>query len=107
MRRRSDGWARVMAVLIGATGLVLAAGGLLLLQLGGSPYYVVAGLALLLDAWLLWRADPKALMLFAAIFAATLAWSLWEAGLDWWPLAARLDVLFVLGLPQLLPAEVV
>src|SRR5690606_25918212 len=24
-------------------------------------------------------------------------WALWESGLDWWPLAARGDVLFVLG----------
>lgn len=104
MTQHGHGWARVLAVLVAATGLVLAVGGLWLLGLGGSPYYVAAGLLLLLDAWLLWRADARALMLFAGIFAATLVWSLWEAGLDWWPLAARLDVLFVLGLALLLPA---
>ncbi len=41
--------------------------------------------------------------MYAALLAALLAWSLVEVGLDWWPLAARLDVAFVLGLLLLLP----
>jgi quinoprotein glucose dehydrogenase len=104
MKHRSRIWTRVLAVLLAATGVVLTAGGAWLLLLGGSAYYVIAGLLLLVDAWLLWQSQARALILFAAILTGTLAWSLWEAGLDWWPLAARLDVLFLLGLALLLPA---
>jgi quinoprotein glucose dehydrogenase len=93
----------VLAALLGVGGVCLLAGGLWLVVLGGSWYYLVAGLLLVVDAWLLWRGRTAALLLFAAILAVTLAWALWEAGLDWWPLAARLDVLFVLGVLLLLP----
>jgi quinoprotein glucose dehydrogenase len=97
MRHRHSWLAGIVAVLIGATGLFLLLGGAWLARLGGSWYYVLAGVALLVDAWLLWRARAAALALFALVLAATLLWALWESGLDWWPLAARLDVLFVLG----------
>ena len=97
-------YARFLAVLLGLAGVVLAVGGVWLVAVGGSAYYLLAGLFLVLDAVLLWRRRGAALLLFAAIFAATLAWALWESGLDWWPLAARLDVLFVLGLLLLVPA---
>ncbi len=97
---------RLIAILLGLTGACLLAGGLWLAALGGSWYYLVAGALLLLDAGMLWRGHRAALWLFALVFAGTLAWALWESGLDWWPLAARLDVLFVLGLLMLLPAVV-
>lgn len=92
-----------MAVLLLLCGLGLAGGGAWLLALGGSPYYLMAGGALLLTALLLWRRSQAALTLFGTVLALSLAWSLWESGLDWWPLAARLDVLFVLGLLLLTP----
>jgi quinoprotein glucose dehydrogenase len=33
----------------------------------------------------------------------TLAWAVWEIGFDWWPLAARGDVVFLVGMALLLP----
>lgn len=84
-------------------GVVLVAGGVWLIVLGGSWYYALAGGGLLATAALLYRRDPRALWLYAAVFLATLAWALWESGLDWWPLAARLDVLFLLGLFMVTP----
>lgn len=96
--------ARAVAVLLAVAGLALAAGGIWLAGLGGSWYYLLAGLVLLADGWLLWRGRGSARWLFAALLLATLGWALWESGLDWWPLAARLGVLFVLGLLMLLPA---
>lgn len=92
------------AVLLGLAGIFLVAGGGWLLALQGSPYYLIAGAALLAVAWLLWRRHWAALPLFALLFAGTLAWALWESGLDWWPLAARLGVLFLLGALLLVPA---
>jgi quinoprotein glucose dehydrogenase len=81
----------------------LLAGGAWLAVLGGSWYYMPAGLALLLAAALLAWQRPEALWVHAALVAATLAWSLWEVGLDWWGLAPRGNVPFVLGLWLLTP----
>lgn len=101
--RRPSLLAALAAVLLAAAGLVLLLGGAWLVSLGGSAYYLLIGALLLLTAWLLWRGHEAALPLFALAFAATLAWALWESGLDWWPLAARMGVLFLFGLLLLLP----
>src|SRR6185503_16628201 len=84
-------------------GLALAGGGAWLASLGGSWFYVLAGLLLLITAFLLWRGRPAALLLYALIVVATLAWAVYERGVDWWGLAARGDLFFILGLLLLLP----
>src|SRR5690606_8677042 len=70
---------------------------------GGSWFYLLAGLGFIATAVLLWMRRPAALLVYAALLLATLAWSLWEAGLDWWPLATRLGLLFLLAIWLLLP----
>jgi quinoprotein glucose dehydrogenase len=92
-----------MGALLILMAIALGIGGARLFVLGGSPYYVLAALALLLAALLLWKRSALALLLYALLLAATSAWGVWEAGLDWWPLAARLDVFFVVGLLLLTP----
>lgn len=82
---------------LGILGLALAVAGLWLLTLGGSGYYLVAGLLMGWTGVLVVRQSRTALWVFAALFAGSLAWALWEAGLDWWPLAARMGVLFLIG----------
>lgn len=96
-------WLSLIAALVFALGFLTLLGGLWLLVLGGSPYYLMAGLLLAADAWLLWRRDPRGLWLFAAILAATLAWAVWEVGLDWWRLVPRGDLLVILGVLLALP----
>lgn len=86
----------ILAVMLGAAGLWLAV-------LGGTWYYLCAALALLWVGILLIRHAALALWVYAALLLGTLAWSLWEVGLDWWPLAARLGFLFLLGLLLLSP----
>jgi quinoprotein glucose dehydrogenase len=93
----------VLAFLLILSGLALAGGGAWLIALGGSPYYLAAGIAALACGVLLWRQHAAALWVFSGLLLVSLAWALWESGLDWWPLAARLDVLFVLGLLLVLP----
>lgn len=93
----------ILGLLLVLIGLALGLAGLWLVRLGGSWYYVPAGTALLLTGVLLLLRRPAALWTYAALVLATLAWSLWETGLDWWPLAARGGVLFLLGLLLLLP----
>lgn len=84
-------------------GIGVAGGGTWLLLLGGSVFYLVAGLALLLTGLLAWSGSALALMVHALLVIGTALWSLWEVGLDWWPLAARGDLVFVLGLWLLTP----
>jgi quinoprotein glucose dehydrogenase len=84
-------------------GLVLAGGGGWLAWLGGSLFYVVAGVALLAIGWLLIARRRAALDVFAALLFGTAAWSVYDIGFDWWPMAARVDVFFILGLWLLTP----
>jgi len=93
----------VVAVLIGLAGLGLVVAGAWLIALGGSWYYLVAGLGLIASALLLRRGGGIGLFFYAAVVLLTLVWALWEVGFDWWPLAARGDVFFVVGLFLLTP----
>lgn len=92
------GW--VILLLIALYSLV---GGVWLATLGGSWYYAVLGLVLLACAGLLWRNRETGLWLYALVLAATVVWGVWEAGTDFWALAPRYDILFLLGLWLLLP----
>ena len=94
---------RLTVVLTGLFGLVLGAGGLWLVLLGGSFYYLAASLLLILTAAMLARRDERALWVYALLLFGTLAWALWEAGLDFWALVPRGDVLVPLGVWLLLP----
>lgn len=92
------GLARITGILVGIVGVAVTGAGGWLVSLGGSPYYVIAGLALLATGVLLARRSAAALWVYAALLLGSAAWAVWEVGVDWWPLAARLDILFLLGL---------
>ncbi len=85
------------------TGLYLLIGGIWLVAIGGSYYYPIAGVVMLVTAWLLWQRKVLALWIYAALLLCTLAWSVWEVGFDFWALTPRLDVLFFFGVWLLLP----
>jgi quinoprotein glucose dehydrogenase len=93
----------VTFVLLLAIGLFLGIGGAWLIALGGSWYYLVAGIAFLATAVLVLRRDPAARLLYAAIVVGTLAWAIWEVGLDWWQLGTRGGLVILLGLWLLTP----
>lgn len=79
----------LFSVVLAFIGLGLAGAGAWLLSLGGSPYYAIVGLAYLVAALLLWRrkASGGLIVLLVAVF--TLPWALWESGLNFWALFAR------------------
>lgn len=84
-------------------GLVLGGGGVWLVSLGGSWYYVIAGLAFLVTAFLIVRRKSTSLWLYAAFVIATLCWAVWEIGFDWWQLAPRGGVIVLIALWLLTP----
>jgi quinoprotein glucose dehydrogenase len=94
---------RITGIVYVLIGLALAAGGIWLVTLSGSLYYVFAGVGIVITGVLLIASRWAALWTYAAVLAGTLIWAVGEVGFDWWPLAARGDVIFPLGLWLLTP----
>jgi glucose dehydrogenase len=80
-------------------GLAFVVGGLLLLRCGDADlhYYVFLGVALGAIAIVLALTSWLGLALYALMFAAALAWTLYHFGLDLWQLAPHLLALLLWG----------
>jgi quinoprotein glucose dehydrogenase len=89
---------RVFATMLLLAGAGMALPGANLLMLGGSPYYLVAGVVLALAAIDLWRGKPRGAWLFLIVWIGTLLWALWESGLNGWALLPRLGLLTGMGI---------
>ncbi|MCF1433249.1 membrane-bound PQQ-dependent dehydrogenase, glucose/quinate/shikimate family [Agrobacterium vitis] len=94
----------VTAVVFAVIGLALGGGGGYLLSLGGSPFYLIAGLAFILVALLLVMRKASALWIYGLFILGCLGWAIWEVGFDWWQLGTRGGLVIVLGFVLLLPA---
>ncbi|WP_126946229.1 membrane-bound PQQ-dependent dehydrogenase, glucose/quinate/shikimate family [Xanthomonas sp. BRIP62409] len=100
---RRGHWAlATLGGVIGVLGTVLLTGGVWLAALGGSWYYAPAGAALLIAGVLLFRGRNAGAWWFAAVVAASLLWTWWESGRDYWRWVPRLGLIvglaFVLAL---------
>ncbi|QSY95518.1 glucose/quinate/shikimate family membrane-bound PQQ-dependent dehydrogenase [Rhizobium bangladeshense] len=93
----------VTSILFITIGLALGGGGLWLVTLGGSVFYLFAGLMFLVTAGLLLMRKAAALWVYAVLVVAALAWAVWEVGFDWWQLGPRGGVIILLGLWLLTP----
>ncbi|RJE89571.1 membrane-bound PQQ-dependent dehydrogenase, glucose/quinate/shikimate family [Paracoccus onubensis] len=89
---------RIVGILIALAGLPLAWSGAQLIGLGGSWYYLLAGLCIVVTGILFFIRNKAGIWLYALVFLATVAWALWEAGMDFWPLVPRLVAPMVLGI---------
>jgi len=95
--------ASVMAIL----GIVIAAGGAWLLALGGSFYYLPAGVGLVVAAFFLFQRRLLGFWIYLAVFTLTVVWALWERGFDGWAQVPRLVapavilVLLLIALPAI------
>lgn len=85
-------WCLLVGVILLVTGLFFAIGGFKLVSLGGSWYFLIAGVITLLSAIQFFRRKSSAVGLFALVFLGTLIWAFFDAGLDFWPLVSRLMV---------------
>lgn len=82
----------LLGLVLLATGLFFAIGGGKLVALGGSWYFLIAGIVTVLSAIQFFRRKSSAVVLFLLVFVGTLIWSLFDAGLEFWPLVSRLMV---------------
>lgn len=82
--------------LLAILGVAMTLGGAVLISDGGSAWYGVAGIVWVICAIGVFRRDHRVIPLYGFLLAATVAWSVWEAGFDGWQLLPRL------GLPVLL-----
>ena len=81
----------------------LVLGGLQLLVLGGSVYYMFAGLAVGCSAYFLWNKRHLALLIYGVFFLLTVAWAFIESGTNLWALAPRILFFAGIGLIFLTP----
>ncbi|WP_106478057.1 glucose/quinate/shikimate family membrane-bound PQQ-dependent dehydrogenase [Phytohalomonas tamaricis] len=93
----------ILGIVLLLLGLALIVGGVKLLTAGGSWYYLIAGIGILLSGILLITLRGAALSLYALVLFGTTLWALWEVGLDWWQLVPRVAVLCLIGIIMLLP----
>ncbi|MDR6937038.1 membrane-bound PQQ-dependent dehydrogenase, glucose/quinate/shikimate family [Luteibacter sp. 3190] len=94
---------RVTGAVIAVIGLALAFGGAWLVALGGSFYYLIAGLGVAATGVSLIRGSSTALWLYALLLLGTTVWAVGEVGLVGWQLEPRLLVPVLLGIYLLMP----
>jgi glucose dehydrogenase len=87
--RRGARAGAVIGSLVATIGALLTGDGLWLLMLGGSAYYILLGIGYVASGVLLWRRRAAGAWVAVALFAATVAWALWEVGLNYWAVSPR------------------
>lgn len=100
----------ILAFVMALIGVILTAGGILLASLGGSLYYVIAGILMLASAWFLFRGRLLGGWIYIALFILSAVWGFGEARGNAWamvpwlvaPLVLLIAVLLVM--PTLTPA---
>ena len=99
----------IVAIVLALIGIVLTIGGIWLAVLGGSIYYLIAGVALLASAWLLFRGRVLGGWIYVALFILSAIWGFFESRGNAWamvpwlvaPLVMLICVLLVM--PTLVP----
>jgi len=86
-----------------AWGAVFVGQGGLLWRDGGSPYYLVAGAALLIGLLLHWRHHAAWIHVLGLTALGTWGWAVWEVGDDLWALMPRVGLMTALLLALSIP----
>lgn len=83
-------WVLLVGIVTTLAGIYFIGGGGWLAWLGGSWYFIIAGVLLLLSGVLTVRRRLAGAVMFGAVLIFTTVWSLWDVGLQFWPLFSRL-----------------
>lgn len=87
----------LLAGLLIIIGLAIGIPGIKLVSLGGSAYFLVMGVAMLVSALLIIKKRTSGIVLYALAFIASAIWAVSDAGWDFWPLFSRLFTFGVLA----------
>ncbi|WP_336852896.1 glucose/quinate/shikimate family membrane-bound PQQ-dependent dehydrogenase [Pseudescherichia vulneris] len=87
----------LLAGLLIIIGLAIGIPGIKLVSLGGSAYFLIMGIAMLISALLIIKNRTSGIMLYALAFIASAIWAVSDAGWDFWPLFSRLFTFGVLA----------
>ena len=106
------GWAAtIVAIILAIIGIVLTIGGIWLAVLGGSIYYLIAGIALLASAWFLFRGRLLGGWIYIGLFILSAAWGFAESRGNAWAMIPWLVaplvilILVLLVMPTLTTAQ--
>lgn len=78
-------------------GLAIGIPGIKLVSLGGSAYFLIMGIAMLISALLIIKNRTSGIVLYALAFIASAVWAVSDAGWEFWPLFSRLFTFGVLA----------
>lgn len=87
----------VLGGLMALIGLAIGIGGAYLVALGGSGYFLVMGIVMLISAVLILKKSTAGLVLYGLAFIGSIIWAISDAGWDFWPLFSRLFTFAVLA----------
>ena len=96
-------WPLVSGIVVAALGIFFAIEGGRLAALGGSWYYVIAGVALVVSGGLFALGRRTGLWLYGLVLVGTIIWAIGEVGLDGWQLMPRVVAPAVLGVWLCMP----
>ncbi|MEC8755718.1 MAG: membrane-bound PQQ-dependent dehydrogenase, glucose/quinate/shikimate family [Pseudomonadota bacterium] len=94
---------RITAIVIGIFAAALFWQGATLLGMGGTPYYLVAGLVMLVAAWDLFCGRPRGFVIFSGVLLLTLAWAVYESGSGFWTVGSRIWIIGLFAVWLCLP----
>ena len=94
---------KLTSIVIAIVGIAMLYMGSQLLMVGGSPFYVIMALGLLLTAVTLFRNKKAALSIYAVLMWIVLVWMIYEVGFDKWQWIPRGDIIGLIGLWLAMP----
>lgn len=107
LRRFHDNWQRaariprilqwLLAGLMLIIGLAIGILGAKLALVGGTLYFALMGVVMVIAAVLIFRRRRGGILLYAVAFIASVIWAIGDAGWNFWPLFSRLFALGVLA----------
>ncbi len=88
---------KLVSILLFFAGIPLLLGGIYLMFLGGSWYYVLAGAGLCFAGLRYWQGNMQGLYALLIVLVGTLIWALFEVGFHFWALVPRLVAPIFIG----------
>ncbi len=94
----------IFSLILFLLGLIIIAGGLQLYLLGGSLYFLISGLLLIIVSYLNYKSISASASIFTIVVFGTIFWALYEVGFSTYNLIPRVSGPTILSLYFLLPS---